>query len=317
MMDRARSERGQALVWAAGALVAGAFVALLVARVAAERNRQDRWRTGADAAALAAATGYARGLNVVVHTNRLLAAAAVADALQKLSGVGFLASAGGKLARAAGLAKATSFTGVVTGFQDVWAGTAGGGSGSAGVAPIVMAAIALAAGEANGVTVIPLWNGRRGPAALSPSLNLRRAELADVAAALAGRTRVPLTRRAGTGRASRLVTDLLDLPMPLIEREQPAVHRVVLIVRPHGGRLEDAFVVAAETGGGRVFDASYGTPSFAARLTPPPGGLASDPGLLRLLASPGTLRAWLSRAARGWATGRASDILADAGGWRG
>lgn len=309
-------ESGQALVWAAGALVAGAFVALLVARTAADRHRRDEWQTRADAAAMAAATGYARGLNVVVHTNRLLAAAAVADAVQKLTGIGFLASAGGKLARAAGLSKATSFTGVVMGFQDLWAGTAGG-SGAAGVAPIAMAAIALAAGEANGVTVVPLWNGRRGPSALTPSLNLRRADLADVAAALSGKTRVPLTRRAGTGKTSKLVTDLLDLPMPLVEREHPAVHRVVLVVRPHGTGIGEVFVVAAETGNGRVFDATYGTPSFAARLVAPPGGLAADPGMLRLLASPGTLRSWLTRATRGWATGRASEMIAGAIGGRG
>ncbi len=308
-MNRRRGESGQALVWAAGALVAGALIALLVARSVADRHRKAGWRTGADAAAMAAATAYARGLNVCVHTNRLLAAAAVADALQKLSGVGLAASLGGKAARVAGVAKPTSFTGLVSGFQDLWAGT---GTGP-GIAPVVMTAVAVAAGEANGVTVIPLWNGRRGPAALAPSLNLRRAELADVTAALSGAGRVPLRRRVGSGRASRVVTDLLDLPMPLIEAESPAVHSVILVVRPHGAGPAEAFVVAAETGDGRVFDKTYGTPTFAARLVPGPAALAADPGVLRLLASPGALRGWLEGAARGWAAGRAADILGGRG----
>ena len=352
-----RGQAGQVLPWAAGGLVVAALAALLVARVAHDRWERVRWQTAADATALSSATSYARGLNLAAASNQILLAAAITDLALKALGVGAVQKAAGKAAGAMGLKGPTSFTDVVTQLQDLWAGTwlrvppGGVPAAPAGFAPLMMEATAVAVGRANGLWVVPLWNGRRGPGAAVPDLNLRRATATDVMAELA---RTGTTAAAGTKKETRysyqpeaggarvevppqeversrykdeagrwversrikgregnlagkflhvekLATKALkalDFPLPLVERD-PA-HRVVVVGRPCNGNAPGArrvVVAAAEVGGGEVFNAAFGDPSYDVRLVEAPGGMAADADVLRLLASPGLLRDWIVRSA--------------------
>jgi len=349
---RDRGQAGQVLPWAAGGLVAAALVALMVVRVAHDRWSRVTSRTAVDATALSAATAYARGLNIAAASNQVLLTAAVTDLVLKALGVGLVEKAVGTEAQALGLKAPTSFTQAVTQLQDLWAGTwvrvgpGGAPASPAGFAPLMMEATAVSIGQANGLLAVPLWNGRRGPGAAVPDLNLRRATAADVARALGGTS---TTVEAGTknenrysyreedtgrkvevppqdveriryrdergrwversrirGREGNLAgkflhvdqvatkaLKVLDFPLPLVERER--VHSVVVVGRPV--RAGSVVVAAAEVGGGEVFNAAFGDPSYDVRLVEPPGGLAADADVLRLLASPAALRDWIVRSA--------------------
>lgn len=297
---RAAGERGQVLPVVALALLAGATLTFIVARAAVRLHERMRLQTAADATALAAATAYARGLNVVAATNQLLLAAAVADA------------AAAALSAGAAAASPASFVDAVMAFQDAWAGT---GGVAPGIAPAFMLGAGQAVGELNGFPGEWSFNGT-GEA---PALNVRRATAGDLIAALTGlstgglgpnRVGVPGVRReerysyqprgggarvevgpqdveevrfrrrgrmvtqyrmkTGGGKAGRFVRPegrvtsvfrMLDLPMPLVESSR--VHTV----RVSGGSTGAGPVgAAAETAGGEVFNAAWGDPSYQARL---------------------------------------------------
>jgi len=378
-----RDEAGQILPWAVFAVAAGALLALFVARAGIVLERRTRLQTAVDATALSAATMYARGLNIVAASNQLLFSAALADAAVKLTGAGAAASV---TAHLAGGARPVSFTGLVMAFQDAWAGTAGGGnnpaSRSAGVAPVAMESFALLTGARNGLSPVVLWNGCDGPDGLAPDLNLRRANVSDLALWLAGgeksvttgngRTAVTSTStrervqgsyqpRAGGPRVivspeemeritfedrNRVVTaareqarrgplagrflkkekilekvsQTLDLPMPLIERG-PA-HGVLVIARPLSVPdagwarfpLQAAALVAgrAEVGGGAVFNATYGDPSYGVRLSAVGNGARPVEVLLERLADPAAWGAWAAQTARIAATAMVENAAVNA-----
>lgn len=193
-------ESGQILPWAVFAIAAGALLALFIARAGMVLERRTRLQTAVDATALSAGTMYARGLNIVAASNQLLFTAAVADAAVKLSGTGALASLAAHLGSGG---KPASFTQMVMVFQDAWAGTAGGGNNpaarSAGVAPVLMESFTLLTGARNGLSPVVLWNGCDGPEGLAPDLNLRRANVSDLALWLAGGEKSVTT---GNGRTA-------------------------------------------------------------------------------------------------------------------
>lgn len=325
MVTVRRGESGQVLPWAAAGLVAAALVALLVARVAHDRYDRVRLQTAADVTALSAAASYARGLNIAAASNQVLLAASVTDLALKALGVGLLQKVAGRVAADAGILPAASVTDAVIQLQDLWAGTyaRSGSSGPAGFASVIMGLTAERVGFANGLLVAPMWNDRRGPGAIMPDLNLRRATAADLAVALGGgerkverirvrddegrwveRSRVVDVAAAGGGARSRVESvatkalKLLDFPLPLVERER--VHCVVVVGRPLGAAASDISRIAvakAEVGQGEVFNAAFGNPAYDVRLVQAPAALAEDAGVLRLLASPTGLRDFLVRSA--------------------
>jgi hypothetical protein len=328
----------------AAALACAALLGLAAARIGLERFRRVRLQTAADATALAAATAYARGLNVAAASNQALMAAALADAALKVAGGGIAAKIGGKVARAAGGAP-TSLTDAVRRFQDAWTGLGGpevAGARPGGLAPAMMASVALATAAANGAAAVPIWNGVPVPGGLLPDLNLRRAEPADLLRILAGRApqrreeqrysyrpggrgpriEVPADRvekvtyrdargriveryriASGPGRKAGKflrvdrvpgeVLRLLDVPFPLLERD--GVHAVLIAATPAGATARPAFA-AAEATGGQVFDESFGTPEFDARLIPAPAWTDVAPEIARLAASPEAAGRWVMHA---------------------
>lgn len=175
----------------------GLLVAVLlmwtVVRVGAAFHERTRLQTAVDATALSAATAYARSLNIVAVSNQVLFGAAVADLAVKLFGGGALA---------AGMSAGGSLTDLVMLFQDIWAGT---GGMEPGVAPVAMAAVGATVGARNGLEAMFLWNGLTGPDAAFPTLNVRRATLADLLAWLAGDK--PYDFPEGSRTSLRVVTE--------------------------------------------------------------------------------------------------------------
>lgn len=156
---------------AALALLAGSLMAYAIVRSAVTLYERTRHQTAADATALAAATAYARGLNVCAASNRLLAPAAAADAIRALAG------------------QPPLFVPMVIKFQDAWAGTGplALATESAGIAPIYMQSVAHSVGAANDLSVAVFWNGDDSPGGTAPALNVKRATPVDLVLWLAGR----------------------------------------------------------------------------------------------------------------------------------
>lgn len=163
-------EGGQVLPLVALALLAGSLLAYAVVRSAATFYERTKFQTMVDATALAAATAYARGLNVCAASNRLLAPAAAADAIRALAG------------------QPPLFVPLVVKFQDAWAGTGSLAwvTESAGIAPIYMQSVAHSVGASNGLRVAAFWNGEGSAGGTAPSLNVKRATPVDLALWLAG-----------------------------------------------------------------------------------------------------------------------------------
>lgn len=175
-----RGEAGQVLPLVALALLAGCLLAYAVMRSAVTFHERTRYQTSVDATALAAATAYARGLNVCAASNRLLAPAAAADAVRALAG------------------QPPLFVPMVVKFQDAWAGTGSLAwvTESAGIAPIYMQSVAYSVGAANGLRVAAFWNGESSAGSAAPALNVKRATPVDLVLWLAGQHP---TNRPGKG----------------------------------------------------------------------------------------------------------------------
>jgi len=94
-------------------------------------------------------------------------------------------------------------------------------------------------------------------------------------------------------RVTKELTGVLDVPMPLIEREQ--VHTLLIIAFPAGTTRQTAsarLVAAAEAANGEVFNIAYGDPSFEARLVEAPFNAGDAEVLLASLGSAGAWGSW-------------------------
>ena len=168
-------EHGQILPFAVIGILGAVLLTSLMARGAMTMFERTRTQTAADATALSAATAYARGLNICAVSNQVLFGAAVVDvAVTILTG----------LMAKVGLPPDLSATELVMKFQDMWVGLAGY---SPGIAPVMMDTAAYVIGAENELGVIVLWNGGGWAyGSAFPSLNVKRATLAEFMALLAG-----------------------------------------------------------------------------------------------------------------------------------
>ena len=181
-----RSESGQVIPLVAVGLMAGAILVAALVRVAVKVQERTRLQTAVDATALSAATAYSRGLNISAESNNLLMMAAGTDAVLKICGVGLIEKAIAKLGlktAAKSVDAPTSFTEMVTMFQDAFLGSM---PGRPAVMPIMMGATTLSIGAMNGLQVVAFYNGKSGADGLIPDLNLRRASNEDLRAWAAG-----------------------------------------------------------------------------------------------------------------------------------
>ena len=151
-------QRGQVLPFVAACLMGAALFAVLAARSALILASRQRAQTAADSAALAAATGMARGLNVAAVSNQYLLDLGLLQAAMMLAGNPAVLDTE-KLIKA------------VVKFQDGWVGLGGSGYG-----PRLMEGVGGAVADLNGMDVVMSWNG----AGFEPGLNLTRMSLGDI-----------------------------------------------------------------------------------------------------------------------------------------
>jgi len=156
--DGFTAERGQVLPFVAVCLLGAALFAVLAARSALTLYDRQRAQTAADSAALAAATGMARGLNVAAVSNQFLLDFQLLVATMILTG-------NPAVLDAEELLKA------VVNFQNRWVGLEGPGYG-----PRLMEGTGKAVADLSGFDAIMVWNG----ASVEPSLNLTRMSFGDM-----------------------------------------------------------------------------------------------------------------------------------------
>jgi len=262
-----RGESGQVLPWVAVALVIAVVLALFTAKTAIYNYEQIRLQSSVDATALAAATVYARGMNVNAILNQLLIPAAIIDAVYHCP-----------IPPKPPIPSTYQFS--LIGLQDKWVT----------VASVLTEVAAFVAADGNGINALPMWNdfelgsewgldSQRNASfnlnlIIIPSLNL---------------TRFPPF--IGKALLAKLATPVCGDDIPYFNKETmffgPSSHKITILGTPPGGLfswswrdIRHVAVATAEVHGGNFI-----WPAWGVRLTQPPYALRDNTKVLAWLRS--------------------------------
>ncbi len=204
------NKKGQAVIAAAVAFIVVFILALVIIEAGSVISQKIHAQNIADSAAMEGGIWYARSLNIISASNKVLAAAFAVKIAYGIRGAIMCGFPNPASAGCAVLAmKKEKFTDIVIDAQDMFAGTGGKGEKNEvdgiDAFPFLIAAMVALNGKNNDAAVCPVFNTEKEEnlmkKIMSPDFNVKRKYLSDcigeIAAKLTGKSETETDKHAG------------------------------------------------------------------------------------------------------------------------